>query len=175
MAIRLPLKTVATFSDDNDTGTSSVSGGIPHTFQIPEDTDNVVLKYTASCVGTGLSVVLQTTDDGGTTYYDLAQTSIVSAAGNASAEWLSVPVNGAGVRTTCGSGSIPSIGGQAVASINGTIGTAESLTLGQKSVSGLPILSQQMRAQVVIDADVTSAASNSSDITVYVNSQSATA
>ena len=88
MSIRLPLKTVATFSDDNDTGTSSVGGAILHTFQLPQDTDNVVLKFTASVVAGGLSAVLQTTDDGGTTYYDVGRTSIVTNATSAKAEVL---------------------------------------------------------------------------------------
>lgn len=173
MAIRLPLKTVGAFSDDNDTGTGSVSGGIPHTYVLPQDTDNIVVKLTASVAGAGVSAVVQTTDDGGTTYYDLARTSIVSNAANASAEWLSIPIAGSGIRTTCGTGSIPSVGGQAVASINGTIGSAENLTLGQKSVSGLPVLSRQGRVQIVITGDVTSAASNACDTEVKANSQSA--
>lgn len=167
MAIRLPLKAVGSFSDDNDTGTGSVGGAIMHEFQVPQDTDNVVLKFTASCVGTGLSAVLQTTDDGGTTYYDCGRTSIVSNATSAKAEWLSIPVNGGGVQTgaTYATGSILSMG----------IGSAESLQSGQNTVTGLPVLSQQMRAAVLIEGDVTSAASNNCDITVMTNSQSATA
>lgn len=167
MAIRLPLKVIAEFSDDNDTGTGSVAGIIPHTFKIPQDTDNVVLKFTASCVGAGLSAVLQTTDDGGTTYYDMARTSIVSNAINSNAQWLSVPVNGGGVTTaaTYATGSILSMG----------IGNAAASSLGQRAVSGLPVLSTQMRAGVIITGNVTSAASNSCDIKIMTNSQSATA
>jgi len=162
--IRLPLKVIANFSDDNDTGTGSVSGIIPHVFQLPQDCDNVVVKFTASCVGTGLSAVLQTTDDGGTTYYDCARTSIVSNATNATAQWLSVPVNGGGIQTaaTYATGSIVAMG----------IGNAQSIQLPQRAVSGLPILSQQARIGIIITADVTSAASNNCDVKVMTNSQS---
>uniref|UniRef100_A0A6M3Y4H8 Uncharacterized protein n=1 Tax=viral metagenome TaxID=1070528 RepID=A0A6M3Y4H8_9ZZZZ len=167
MALRNPLTRVATFSDDNDTGTGSVTGAILHTFQLPQDTDNVVVKFTGSVVAGGLSAILQTTDDGGTTYYDCARTSIITNATNAKAEWLSVPVIGAGVKTaaTYATGSIVSMG----------IGNAESLQLPQRAVSGLPILDRQARVAIIITGDVTSAASNNCDVTVMTNSQSATA
>lgn len=167
MAIRLPLKTVGSFTDANDTGTGSVSGGIPHLFTIPQDVDNVVVKMTASVAGTGVSAVLQTTDDGGATYYDVARTSIVSNANGTTAQWLSVPVSGGGVTTgaTFATGSIVSMG----------IGNAAASTLGQRAVSGLPILSQQGRVFIRINGNVTSAASNSIVTDVKVNSQSATA
>ncbi len=166
MSIRLPLTVVGEFSDDNDTGTGSVAGGIQHPFLIPQDTDNVVVKMTASVAGTGISTVLQTTDDGGTTWYDVARTSIVSNANPTTAQWLSVPVIGGGVTTgaTFATGSIVSMG----------IGNASASTLAQRAVSGLPILSRQARVFNVINGNVTSAATNTLDVTVYVNSQSQT-
>ncbi len=167
MAIRLPLTNVGTFTDSNDTGTGSVAGGIQHELLIPQDTDNVVVKMTASMSGTGVSAVLQTTDDGGTTYYDVARTSIVSNANNVTAQWLSVPVAGGGVTTaaTFATGSIVSMG----------IGNTAASTLAQRAVSGLPILSPQGRVFITIEGDVTSAASNEIVTEVMVNSQSATA
>jgi len=151
MSIRIPLRSVAEFTDSNDTGTGSVNGIIPHTFELPQDTDNVVIKFTASVAGTGVSAVLQTTDDGGTTYYDVARTSIVSNANATIAEWLAAGTISDGVR----------------------IGSAASSSLGAGSASGLPILSQQGRVGIIIAGDVTSAASNSLVTTVYANSQSA--
>ena len=170
MAIRLPLTVVGQFSDDNDTGTGSVSGGWAHTFLIPQDTDNVVVKMTASIVG-AVSTTLQTTDDGGTTWYDVARTSIVSNAASANAEWLSTPVIGIGVRTTI-SGSSSTTTGTTPASIYGAIGSATAGGLGQKAVTGLPILSRQARVFGETTGNVTSAASNTWTTTVYVNSQS---
>lgn len=164
MAIRLPLTVVGQFDDDNDTGTGSVAGGIPHTFLLPQDCDNVVVKMTASVAGTGVSTFLQTSDDGGTTWYDVARTSIVSNANSTTAQWLSVPVIGGGVATgkTFATGSIVSMG----------IGNAAASSLGQQQVSGLPILNREARVFNVIAGDVTGAASNSWDVTVYTNSQS---
>ncbi len=164
MSIRLPLKVVGSFTDSGDTGTGSVGGAIMHTFMIPQDTDNVVVKLTASCVGAGLSAVLQTTDDSGSTWYDVGRTSVVSNAVNATAQWLSVPVTGGGVKTagTFATGSIVSMG----------IGSAQSLQAGSQTVTGLPILSQYARVAVVITGDVTTAASNACVTKVMVNSQS---
>lgn len=166
MAIRLPLKKVGTFTDTTPTGPSSTAGGIAHEFLLPQDTDNVVVKMTASMAGTGVSAVLQTTDDGGTTYYDVARTSIVSNANSTTAQFLSVPVIGGGVATTATFGSsLVSMG----------IGDAAASTLAQRAVSGLPILSPQARVFIIIDGNITNATSNEIVTEVMVNSQSATA
>lgn len=174
MAIRLPLTTVATFSDANEVGAGSVSGGVPHTFVLPQDTDNIVVKFSASLVG-GASALLQTTDDGGTTWYDLARTSIVSNTPAGFEEWLSVPVVGHGNRTFVGSGVIGSVGGGTSASALGTIGNAAASALGAKQQTGLPVLSQQARVFIILTGNVTSAAANLLTTDVKVNSQSATA
>lgn len=169
MAIRLPLQGILSSVVGNETGTSSVAGGIAYPFLIPQDTDNVVVKFQASVAGTGLSAVFQTSDDGGTTYYDVARTSIVSNANNTTAEWLSVPVVSNGVNpqvlSTVNAGSV----------LGGSIGNAAASTLGSRQISGLPILGQQNRVFVRINGNVTSAASNSYNVQVKVNNQSATA
>lgn len=169
MAIRLPLKGVGTFDDSTEVGAGSVAGGVQHLVTLPQDTDNIVVKLSASVAGGGVSATLQTTDDGGTTWYDLARTSVVSNTPAGFEEWLSVPVISAGinpiVKSTVNSGSI----------LGGSIGNASASTLGQRQVSGLPVLSQQARVFVILPAAITSAASNSIVTTVKVNSQSATA
>ena len=171
MSIRLPLDTVYSYVNTTEQGggPTSVAGGVAKTFQIPQDTDNVVLKLTASVAGGGVSATFQTSDDGGTTYYDVARTSIVSAATNAKAEWLSIPVIGTGVSTTYVSGTVPSVGGQAASSIYGAIGSAEHNTLAQKSVSGLPILGKQNRVWLKYTAAITSIINES--VYIKVNSQ----
>ena len=80
MSIRLPLKQVLDVNNStvNATGPASTAGGVAHTFDLPQDTDNVVVKLTASVLAGGVSATLQTTDDGGTTWYDVARTSIIS-------------------------------------------------------------------------------------------------
>lgn len=143
-----------------DTGTASVAGGVPFPFQIPQDTDNITVKFSASVVAAGASVVLQTSDDGGTTYYDIARTSIVSSG---PPQWLSAATvsNGVNTKVTFG-GSI----------LSGTIGTAAASTLGSGQVSGLPILGIQNRLFVIYSGNITT---SSIVATVKVNQQSATA
>lgn len=168
MSIRLPLQNVLNAVGGNELGVGSVAGGIAYPFLIPQDTDNVVVKFTASVVG-GYSATFQTSDDGGTTYYDVARTSVVSNANNTTAEWMSIPVIGAGVNpqviSTVNAGSV----------LGGTVGSAAASTLGNRQVSGLPILGPQNRIFVRITGNVTSAAANAYNAQVKVNSQSATA
>ncbi len=166
MAIRLPLQTVLSADNSTDTGTGSVAGGIPLLFTIPQDADNIVVKFQASLVGAGASAVLQTTDDGGTTWYDIARTSIVSNANNTTAQWISAPVIGAGVATGVN---------QAASLLSVGIGNAAASTVGQQQNTGLPVLSQQGRVFIRITGNITSAASNVLLTQVKVNSQSATA
>lgn len=166
MAIRLPLQTVLTATGTNELGAGSVAGGVAYPFLIPQDTDNVVLKFTGSVVGAGYSAVFQTSDDGGTTYYDVARTSVVSNANNTTAQWLSIPVVGAGVATGVN---------QASSLLSVATGAAAASTLGSQQISGLPILGQQNRVFVRITGNATSAAANTYTAQVKVNSQSATA
>jgi len=163
MGIRIPTNTVLT-ALATDTGTASVAGGVPFPFLIPQDTDNIVVKFQASLVAAGASVTLQTSDDGGTTYYDVARTSTVSAAGVGNAQWISAPVISSGInpRTTFAGASI----------IGGTIGSAAASTLASGQVSGLPILGIQNRLFVIYSGNITT---SSIVATVKVNSQSATA
>ena len=162
MSIRTPLTTVLDYNDAGQTGATSVAGGVAKVFLIPQDTDNVVVKLTASVIAGAVSATLQTTDDGGSTWYDVARTSVVSNANNALATWISVPVNGAGVSTgaTFATGSILSMGPQ---------NTAAS-TLASRAVSGLPILSQTNRVFLIYTAAVTS--TDLARVKVLVNSQS---
>jgi len=177
-SIRLPLQTVGTFTQLNELGAGSVSGGIANAFKIPQDTDNVVVKFQASVRGAGVSALFQTTDDGGTTWYDVARTSIVSNTGTSvlggahpDAEWLSIPVTGYGVRNVAT--SVVAVG--SVQSASQTIGKVAASSLGQAQVSGMPLLSQQARVFIIITGDALTAAANRIETKVMVNSQSATA
>lgn len=169
--ISLPLKAVLDVQNNGLLGAASAAGGIANEFTIPQDATNIVVKLSGSVAGGGVSTIIQTTDDGGSTWYDVARTSIVSnAISNYNPEWLSVPILGTGVKTTYISGTIPSVGGQAAASINGAIGNSPAAsTLGQLAVSGLPFLSQRARAFLIVGAAVTGVASVRTQ--VYVNGQ----
>lgn len=165
MAIRLPLQGVADFQDNGAIGAASVNGGIPHNFTIPQDTDNIVVKVTASTAGAGVSVFLQTTDDGGTTWYDVARTSIVSnTSGEANAQWLIGGTTSAGMSTAVNgfpTASILTVG----------IGNTAASTLAARQVSGLPILGPLARTFTKVEAAVTGVASVRTR--VQINSQSA--
>ena len=165
MAIRLPLKTILSFDDAGQTGATSVAGGVAKTFTIPQDADNIVVKLTASVIAGAVSATLQTTDDGGTTWYDVARTSVVSNANNTTATWISAPVNGYGISTGVNA-PVGSIVAQGIAN------TAAS-SLGSRQISGLPILSQQGRVFLIYTAAVSS--TDLALVEVKVNSQSATA
>lgn len=172
MSIRLPLQTVLDQNNSTEVGSgpASVNGGVAFQFTIPQDADNITVKYMTSILGGGASATLQTTDDGGTTWYDVARTSIVSNANATTAEWLSAPVMGMGFRPTYG---LSSVGTGTAVSILSTIGNAGASTLSQKEFSGLPILSQRGRVFLRYGAAVTSVINER--VQVKVNSQSATA
>ncbi len=183
MSIRLPLFTVLDYNNTTiqGGGPSSVNGGVAKAFTLPQDCDNIVVKFSASVVGGGASATFQTSDDGGTTWYDVARTSIISYAGNSvlgagqdNAEWLSIPVVGPGVRSATLNSSVVATGSvQLQGSVFGTVGNAASSSLGQKTVSGLPVLSQRGRIFLQYTAAVSSIISER--VTVSANSQSATA
>lgn len=173
MSIRLPLKVVLSSDNSTEVGGGSVLGGVSIPFTIPQDTDNITVKFQAQTAGGGVSATLQTTDDGGTSWFDVARTSIVSSANGVLAEWLSVPVLGFGNRTTALSSLVATGSVITVGATNTLIGNAAPSTLGSKQQSGLPILSQQARIILILQAGVS--ASTVLLTEVKVNSQSATA
>lgn len=182
MSIRLPLTTVLDQNNSTEVGSgpASVAGGVAYAFTLPQDTDNVVVKFQASVLAGGVSATLQTTDDGGSTWYDVARTSIVSNTGTSvlggnghtHAEWLSVPVSGVGTQNTV-LGQASTIGNTNTLIVSRTTGIAAASSLGVAGYSGLPILSQRGRVFLRYTAAVTSVISER--IKVMANSQSATA
>src|SRR3990167_1566415 len=146
MSVRIPIMGVLDVTHTNQ-GNSSVAGGWSYPFKIPQDTDNVVMKVTPSVTAGGVSVIFQTSDDGGTTYYDVARTSIASAnAVGAAPQFLSIPVISSGLRTGVT---------QSASVITAGIGSAGASTLGSQQVSGLPILGIQNRAFVISSGNAT--------------------
>lgn len=163
MGIRFPLKTVLDYNDTPQTGAGSVAGGVAKTFTIPQDADNVVVKLTASVIAGGVSATLQTTDDGGTTWYDVARTSIVSNANNTTATFCNGTVIGGGMATAQNgfpTNSVMTVG----------IRNTGASTLSANQISGLPILSQLGRVFLIYTAAVTS--TDLARVKVMVNSES---
>lgn len=165
MSIRLPLQTVLSSNNNDEVGAGSVNGTVNIPFMIPQDTDNIILKMTATMAGGGVSAQLQTTDDGGSTWFSLGRTSIVSAATGDNAQFLSFSTISNGVQSS----SVVAVGSV----IAGTgIGSANPSTVGSGEITGMPLLSQFARVALQLQAGVTS----SSILTqVKINSQSATA
>lgn len=171
MSVRLPTQTVLDYNDSGNAGATSV---VSKTFLIPQDTDNIIVKaQKASITGTGptVDVYLQTSDDGGTTYYDVLHLpTITGIFANGSALWGSAPVIGVGVRTS--QGFQASVGGGLTqASIMQITGNASVRGLSAGTVSGLPILGQLNRIQISYGGTI--ATNNDLQVKVLVNSQSA--
>lgn len=160
MSVRLPLTTVLDVIN-TDLGTTSVAGGYAYPFKIPQDCDNIVVKFMPSVLVGNASAYLQTSDDGGTTYYDVARTSVLTLAGVQNAQWISAGVISMGQRTAVI---------QAASVITAGIGSASASTLGSQQVSGLPIMGLQNRIFMTIGSGVTQ--NDGCRIQVKVNSQS---
>lgn len=177
MAIRYPLTTALDVNNSTvvGSGPASTAGGIAYPFQLPQDTDGVVVKLQASILAGGVSATFQTSDDGGSTWFDVARSSIVSNSYGDLAEWINIPVNGFGYRSgfvvasTVATGSVIAT----TTSIMTTTGRSAASTLGQKEFSGLPIMGLQNRIFMRYTAAVTSVLSER--IQVKVQHQSATA
>ncbi len=159
MSIRFPLQTVLDVQDNGLLGVNSVLGGIAHNFTIPQDADGIVVKFQASVAGGGVSTTLQTSDDGGVTWYDVARTSVVSntggsilGGGQTLAEWISVPVTGFGISA----GQVLS-GGTSV--VGQGIGSAGASVLTSRQISGLPIMGVVARTFTQVAAAATGVAS----------------
>lgn len=162
MSIRLPVLGVLDVT--HTAQGNSVAGGWAYPFKLPQDVDNVVVKMTPSVTAGGVSVIFQTSDDGGTTYYDVARTSVASANELGQApQFLSIPTISTGVST--GRNFSTSI-------ISAGIGAISASTLGQNQVSGLPILGIQNRLFLISAGNATAI---SARLQVRANQQSATA
>lgn len=170
MAIRLPLQSFTLDNSNYTAGANSVAGGTAFNFTLPQDTDNVVVKFTASVTGGGVSATFQTTDDGGSTWFDVARTSTVSNARSLNAEWMSIPVISTGIGSTPQT-SVVFTG--SVVAFSRTIGSAAASTLGQSQISGLPIMSPLNRIFFITTGAVS--ATSLIQAVVKANSQSATA
>lgn len=167
MAIRLPLTGVLDVTQTDQGPGSLLLGGWAYPFKLPQDTDNIVVKFTPSVVGGGASATFQTSDDGGNTYYDVARTSVASAnAVGQDPEWLSIPVISAGINPIVISNA------QTGSVLGGSIGSPAASTIGSRQVSGLPILGLQNR---IFIQTVGNATTVSARVQVLVNNQSATA
>ena len=145
MSIRTPLQVVKSITNTAVTGTTN------YDFFLPQDTDTVVVKlYTGTFTGTSptLNVYVQTTDDGGTTWYDLAHfAQLVAAVTKQNANWATIGV--------CNGFDNASVSGAS--------------TLGVGKVAPIPIMDKLMRVAVIIGG--TQVVNAGTEIRVYASSQ----
>lgn len=177
MSIRIPTQVVLdkTFGPSTTPGSASVAGVEAQTFILPQDVDNVMMKwYQASISGSGtVSLLFQTSDDGGSTFYDVARTNTYTSANgatsilNGTAEWLSIPIisNGQTSRFTTSLMTAGSLIGVSV----GVTGKAASSTLTAGQLSGLPILGTVNRVCLVYTGAITT--NDGVKVKVLANSQ----
>lgn len=162
MSINLPLRGVLDVNQTDVAG--SVAGGWALPFRLPQDTDNVVVKFTPSVSGGGMSAIFQTSDDGGTTYYDVARTSIASN-NLTGVHWMSIPT----ITAPMVRASVVAVG--SVIAVN-NIGPAAASTLGGlngPTYSGLPILGIANRLFMITTGNATASTTR---VQVLVNNQS---
>lgn len=173
MSIRKPLLTVLDYNDSGNVGLTSV---VSQTFFVPQDADNILVKVpVASINGTNptADVYLQTTDDGGTTWYDIFHLpTITGTIALAGAFWGNANVNGLGVRTTLGP-QVSVLGGGPGSSILSITGNASMRGTAAGAITGLPIMGPLNRVQIAYGG--TLAANNGLQVQVKVNSQEASA
>lgn len=153
MAIRTPIL-VKSITDTNTSGVTN------YDFFIPQDTDDVVVKLYTGATFTGtnptLDVYVQTTDDGGATWYDVCHfPQLTAAALKAAAYWAFASAVGQAKRT------------QGASWLD--IGVATSSSTGVAQYTGLPLMSTFMR--IAIKYGGTQVANTGVEVRVYANHQ----
>lgn len=163
MSIRLPLTGVLDVTQTDVAG--SVAGGWAYPFKLPQDTDNVLVKFAPSVTAGGISVTFQTSDDGGTTFYDVARSSVASN-NLTGVHWMTIPtIQGMTTRA-----SLVAVG--SVISVNtGGPAAASTLSYGNPigvNYSGLPVMGLVNR---LFAQTVGNATASTTRVQVLVNQQ----
>ena len=140
MAINQPTR-VLLDQTNTSLGAGSVAGGFAYNFNIPSDVTTIAVRWRPSVTTGHFGAILQTSPDGGSTYYDVARTSTISVAYAGNAQWLVGSSIAPGVRT----GVI-----QSASVISAGIGMATASTLGSQQVSGLPLMGTANRIFLIL-------------------------
>ena len=145
MALNQPTKAILDVSN-TDLGGASVAGGYAYTFNLPSDVTTIAVRFRPSVITGHMGLILQSSPDGGTTYYDIARTSTMSIAYSANPQWLvgssiSPGINPRGSGTTSITGGSP-----------GTVGAS---VLSSSQVSGLPLLGTANRLFMILGGAAT--------------------
>lgn len=145
MALNKPTRVILDTSN-TDLGGASVSGGYAYNFELPSDVTTIAVRFRPSVITGHMGLILQTSPDGGTNYYDVARTSTMSIAYAANAQWLVASSITPGINPR-GSGTTSITGG--------AVGTATASSLGSSQVSGLPLLSPTNRLFMILGGAAT--------------------
>lgn len=148
MAFFSPSATSRKIASISNTATSA--GSTTYLFNIPQDADAIVAKFwtgTLTPTGTnGAQVTIQTSEDGGTTWRDVAAWTTQATVVNDNAHFASIPCI--------------SLGGRGVANWVGsvqasTLAAATTASIATGIASGLPMLGTLGRIQVTITGTLT--------------------
>lgn len=152
MSIRLPQTVV--FSQD-----LSISSGVSASLvTLPQDTDNVTAVVWCTTLGaTSDDIYFQTSYDGGSTWYDMANTQFLATVTQANARVMNFSGIGAKAKTGAVTGS--------------NIGNATSASTLTNNYTGLPLLGPLMRVYHLIGGSGASVI----NVRLIANNQSATA
>lgn len=164
MAINKPTAGVLDYTlVTTDVGAGSVAGGWALPFNLSSDVTTVTVRFRPSVITGNMSAVLQSSPDGGTTYYDIARTSVISVANATTAQWL--------VGSTIVPGINPKVVGTGLTGsvLGGAIGAAGASTLGSQQVSGLPLLGTANRVFLIMGGGVTQ--NDGCRVEVFANGQ----
>lgn len=161
MALSIPTDGVVDYTlPTTDVGAGSVSGGWAVPFNLASDVTTITVRFRPSVITGHMGAILQSSPDGGTTYYDIARTSTMSLANAVTAQWL------------VGSTIVPGVNprGSGTASITGgAIGAAGASTLSSQQVSGLPLLGTANRVFLIMGGGVTQ--NDGCRVEVFANGQ----
>jgi hypothetical protein len=114
--------------------TATGAGIVDNTVYLDQDISNIVVQAFCGALSTvTANVLIQTTPDGGTTWYDCCQfPQMTTTVSKAASNWAVIPVDGVGV------GFHP-----------GSTFTASAGAVGAGSYTGLPLLSNYIRVRIV--------------------------
>lgn len=140
MAVNNPTR-VLLDQTNTSLGAGSVAGGFAYNFTLPSDVTTIAVRWRPSVQTGHFGAILQSSPDGGTTYYDIARTSTISVAYTANAQWLTASTITPGINPRVG--GTPSVTG-------GAVGSAAASSLGSQQVSGLPLLGTANRMFLIL-------------------------
>ena len=142
MAIRIPSSPILDWHSSIASATTDAT-----TCLLPQDTDSITVAVSSSVFGiTTLQTFIQTTPDGGTTWFDMGSTPVIAAVtGPTTATAAQAPYmahfDTVGAETNWGTTSVVKVGSVIALNIN----QVSSSAIGAGQYSGIPIMGRLLR------------------------------